>query len=80
LCCSPEVAFAFALNTNSLMINLPFVLNSTGRDEMRGQSINKFDVVIIDEAAQATEPACWVQIIKGKKLPWYVSIYDNIFT
>jgi hypothetical protein len=78
LCCSPEVAFA--LNTNSLMINLPFVLNSTGRDEMRSQSINKFDVVIIDGAAQAAEPACWVQMVKGNRLSWYVSIYDNIFT
>jgi DNA polymerase alpha-associated DNA helicase A len=27
-----------------------------------------FDVVVIDEAAQATEPACWSAILKGRKL------------
>ncbi|GAA5907584.1 hypothetical protein JCM8208_000009 [Rhodotorula glutinis] len=30
--------------------------------------IDEFDVVIIDEAAQATEPACWIPCLKGKKL------------
>lgn len=28
----------------------------------------RFDVVIIDEAAQAVEPSCWIPILKGKKL------------
>jgi superfamily I DNA and/or RNA helicase len=27
-----------------------------------------FDVVIIDEAAQATEPECWIALLKGKKM------------
>ncbi|GAA5853885.1 hypothetical protein JCM9279_005755 [Rhodotorula babjevae] len=31
-------------------------------------SIDQFDVVIIDEAAQATEPACWIPCLEGKKL------------
>jgi superfamily I DNA and/or RNA helicase len=49
------------------MVSLFFVLNSAGCEEMRGRSNNKFDVVIIDEAAQATESACWVALLKGKK-------------
>jgi len=27
-----------------------------------------FDVVIIDEAAQALEASCWIPILKGKRL------------
>lgn len=27
----------------------------------------QFDVVIIDEAAQSTEPNCWVALTKAKK-------------
>ncbi|GAA6014285.1 hypothetical protein JCM10207_005409 [Rhodosporidiobolus poonsookiae] len=36
-----------------------------------GRSLDKldeFDVVIIDEAAQATEPSCWIAVARGKKL------------
>lgn len=29
---------------------------------------NIYDIVVIDEAAQALEPACWVPILKSKKL------------
>lgn len=28
----------------------------------------KFDVVVIDEAAQALEAVCWIPILKGAKL------------
>ncbi|GAA6016174.1 hypothetical protein JCM11491_003756 [Sporobolomyces phaffii] len=30
--------------------------------------MGEFDVAIIDEAAQATEPSCWIPILRGKKL------------
>lgn len=32
--------------------------------QLRGQV---FDVVVIDEAAQALEPACWTALLKGRR-------------
>ena len=32
------------------------------------RTINGYDVVIIDEAAQALEASCWIPILLGKKL------------
>ncbi|GAA5814691.1 hypothetical protein MFLAVUS_008190 [Mucor flavus] len=50
-------------------INKPGVifstLNGSGSAKMRHE---KFDVVIIDEAAQATEPDCWIAIKKANKV------------
>lgn len=37
----------------------------SGNKILRGR---KFDVVIIDEAAQATEPDCWIALMKGRKV------------
>lgn len=31
------------------------------------RSLNSFDLVIIDEAAQAIEPSCWIPILQGKR-------------
>lgn len=31
------------------------------------ESLSDFDVVVIDEAAQALEPACWAALVRGKR-------------
>lgn len=41
-------------------------LSSSGSKKL--SNFNEFDVVIIDEAAQATEPECLIAAVKGKKL------------
>ncbi|GAA5909085.1 hypothetical protein JCM6882_001184 [Rhodosporidiobolus microsporus] len=53
---------------NEVLGNAKVVLATT--HGAGGRSLDKFDfdVVIIDEAAQATEPACWIPLQKGKKL------------
>ncbi|GAA5795204.1 hypothetical protein HPULCUR_000558 [Helicostylum pulchrum] len=40
-------------------------LNGSGSTKMQQE---RFDVVIIDEAAQATEPDCWIAITKANKV------------
>ncbi len=44
----------------SILIHIPFKFLSL-QDTV-------FDVVVIDEAAQALEASCWIPILKGKKL------------
>lgn len=39
-------------------------LTGVGAHQLRGQA---FDVVVIDEAAQAMEPACWGALLLGRK-------------
>jgi len=38
---------------------------------------NDFDMVVIDEAAQALEAACWIPIFKGSKLILAGGTYNN---
>lgn len=32
------------------------------------EDFNSFDLIVIDEAGQALEAACWIPILKGSKL------------
>eukprot|EP01102_Stenamoeba_stenopodia_P003957 TRINITY_DN1408_c0_g2_i1.p1 TRINITY_DN1408_c0_g2~~TRINITY_DN1408_c0_g2_i1.p1 ORF type:complete len:800 (+),score=150.06 TRINITY_DN1408_c0_g2_i1:186-2585(+) len=41
---------------------------NTGAADKNLINMNEFDVIVIDEAAQALEASCWIPILKGKKV------------
>lgn len=51
-------------SSTRLYIHTFFLLFRSGSANMRNRI---FDVVIIDEVGQATEPDCWVALSKAKK-------------
>ncbi|GAA5968180.1 hypothetical protein JCM3765_003694 [Sporobolomyces pararoseus] len=56
------------LKNKKLVFSTTHGAGSKVLDKMILENGSKFDVVIIDEAAQATEPSCWIPIMRGEKL------------
>ena len=53
---------------SSLIQNAQVVLATTVGAANRILKDMKFDLVIIDEAAQALEASCWIPILRGERL------------
>jgi len=49
------------------VLALPILIFSYSAGGRQVQKMD-FDVVVIDEAAQALEAVCWIPILKGKKV------------
>lgn len=51
---------------------------TTGAGDHNLRNFNEFDWVVIDEAAQGLEAACWIAIQKGKKVLFNSQLFINI--